>query len=104
MSRQLKSYTLQDEVLTLCQEPGIEKNRHLRTLADYGNYCKRVERDVKSGSSRDKKELIRGLLAVLDNLERAFGQIQEEKVRQVLQVVHRQFLDLLAAAWVAAQR
>lgn len=95
MSRQTESEPQQDEVSALRKELEDEKNRHLRTLADFDNYRKRVERDVESGSARGKKELIKDLLAVLDNLERALAQIRDEKVRQGLQLVYQQLFDLL---------
>lgn len=94
MSRQ-ESDAPQDEVLALRKELQEEKNRHLRTLADFDNYRKRVERDMESNSTRGKKELIKELIAVLDNFERAFGQIKDEQVRQGLQMVYQQFFDLL---------
>jgi molecular chaperone GrpE len=40
------------------QELDNEKNRHLRTLADFDNYRKRVDRDNEYSSARGKKELI----------------------------------------------
>jgi len=84
-----------DIVSTLKQELDDEKNRHLRTLADFDNYRKRVERDIQSSSTRGKKDLIKDLLAVLDNLERALAQITEERYRQGLEMVYQQFLGLL---------
>jgi molecular chaperone GrpE len=84
-----------DIVSTLKQELDDEKNRHLRTLADFDNYRKRVERDIESSSTRGKKDLIKDLLAVLDNLERALAQITEERYRQGLEMVYQQFLSLL---------
>jgi molecular chaperone GrpE len=94
MSRQ-ESDAPRDEVLALRKELQEEKNRHLRTLADFDNYRKRVERDIESNSARGKRELIKELIAVLDNFERAFGQIRDEQVRQGLQMVYQQFFDLL---------
>ena len=86
----------QDDLITALQkELDAEKNRHLRTLADFDNYRKRVERDMEASSARGKKELIKDLLAVLDNLERALAQIADERYRQGLEMVYRQFADLL---------
>jgi molecular chaperone GrpE len=77
------------------QELDDEKNRHLRTLADFDNYRRRVERDINAGSARGKKELIGDLLVVLDNLELAAEQIKDDNYRQGLELVHQQFLTLL---------
>lgn len=72
-----------------------EKDRHLRTLADFDNYRRRVERDAQSASARGKKELVADLLEVLDNLERAMGQAREAGTRQGLEMVYRQFTETL---------
>lgn len=84
-----------DNISSLRKELDDEKNRHLRTLADFDNYRKRVERDIESSSARGKKELLKDLLAVLDNLERALAQIKDDRYRQGLEMVYQQFLALL---------
>jgi molecular chaperone GrpE len=43
----------------------------LRTAADFDNYRKRSKRDVDDARQRGKDEVIRDLLPVFDNLERA---------------------------------
>ncbi|ACV62839.1 GrpE protein [Desulfofarcimen acetoxidans DSM 771] len=72
-----------------------EKNRHLRTLADFDNYRKRMERERDSISLSGKKQVIKDLLPALDNLERAMGQVQEDSVKQGLVMVRQQFFDIL---------
>ncbi|OAT82282.1 nucleotide exchange factor GrpE [Desulfotomaculum copahuensis] len=84
-----------DGVTVLRRELAEEKNRHLRTLADFDNYRKRVERDAAACAAQGKKELAGDLLEVLDNLERALAGVTDERVRQGLQMVYRQFLDTL---------
>ncbi len=85
----------QINILSLKKELDDERNRHLRTLADFDNYRKRVLREIESGSARGKKELLKDLLAVLDNLERALEQIGDERYRRGLEMVYRQFSTLL---------
>lgn len=85
----------QVNILSLKKELDDERNRHLRTLADFDNYRKRVEREIESGSARGKKELLKDLLAVLDNLERALEQIADDRYRHGLEMVYRQFSTLL---------
>lgn len=85
----------QGDVSALRRELDEEKNRHLRTLADFDNFRKRVERDSLSSSARGKKELIGDLLGVLDGLEKAVGLMRDEKARQGLEMVHRQFAGIL---------
>src|SRR5882724_4188301 len=52
-----------DEYLELAQ----------RTRADFENYRKRVAKDTSEALARGKAELARGLLPVIDNLERALA-------------------------------
>lgn len=59
------SDALQNEVSVLRKELQDEKNRHLRILADFDNYRKRVERDMESCSTRGKKELIEELIVMV---------------------------------------
>jgi molecular chaperone GrpE len=47
------------------------KEQLLRTAADFDNYRKRSKRDVDDARQRGKDEVIRDLLPVFDNLERA---------------------------------
>lgn len=84
-----------DDTSSLKKELDDEKNRHLRTLADFDNYRKRVERDIESCSARGKKELIKDLLAVLDNLELALPQIADARYRQGVEMIYQQFAGLL---------
>ncbi|MEG3070172.1 MAG: nucleotide exchange factor GrpE [Candidatus Syntrophopropionicum ammoniitolerans] len=67
-----------EQIALLEKELAAEKNRHMRTLADFDNYRKRVEREAASRAAQGKKELLGDLLAVLDNLERALPQIGDE--------------------------
>lgn len=85
----------QDNVNNLRQELEEEQNRHLRTLADFDNYRKRVEREARSSADRGKKELLAELLPVLDNLERALGLVSDEKTRQGLKLIYRQLLEAM---------
>jgi molecular chaperone GrpE len=47
------------------------RDQLLRTAADFDNYRKRSKRDVDDARQRGKDEVIRDLLPVFDNLERA---------------------------------
>jgi len=87
--------TAQGELKTLCRELEEEKNRHLRTLADFDNYRKRVEREKDTCSFQGKRQVIKDILPALDNLERAMAQVQDEAVKQGLLLVRQQFSDIL---------
>lgn len=45
----------------------------LRTAADFDNFRKRSKRDLEDARARSRDELVRDLLPVFDNLERAVG-------------------------------
>lgn len=84
-----------EELKEIQQALEEERNRHLRTLADFDNFRKRVERDVLSRSTQGKKDLITDLLTVLDNLELAIRQVGDVQVKQGLRLVYQQFINLL---------
>lgn len=85
----------EEEMRLLRQELANEKNQHLRALADFDNYRKRVARDVKMRSNEAKKALTLDLLGLLDNLEQAIMQVNDEKTAGGLRLIYQQFLDIL---------
>ncbi|MCC6712867.1 MAG: nucleotide exchange factor GrpE [Candidatus Dadabacteria bacterium] len=87
-------------------EAGDEKSykelyqRYIRLAADFENYKKRLAREKSDIITYGNEELIKALLNVLDNLERALSHSEgpEEDARAVLEgvkLVHKQFLSLL---------
>jgi molecular chaperone GrpE len=79
----------------LAQELENEKNRHLRTLADFDNYRKRVERDAQIRNTAAKKALLVDLLDLLDHVEQARRQPLGAQTAEGLDLIHRQFVNLL---------
>jgi len=61
------------EVETLKAEIENAKDRYLRALADFDNYRKRVARENDERTRCANENLIRRLLEVVDNLERAYA-------------------------------
>jgi molecular chaperone GrpE len=53
------------------QERDKLKDQLLRTAADFDNYRKRARKDVEEAERRAKEDVIREMLPVIDNLERA---------------------------------
>ena len=49
------------------------RDSYIRTLADFDNYRKRVERERDEIGSAGKRELLLGLIEIADNFERALG-------------------------------
>ena len=87
---------LQGSRFALQRQLEDEKNRHLRTLADFENFRKRVERDACQASLNGKKDLAGELLAALDSLELAMGQVRDEVTKQGLYMVYREFTGIMA--------
>ena len=90
------------EVARLTEELRREHDMHLRALADFDNYRKRVERDRSAMARSEKRELLRSLLEILDNFDRAFSHLGDapSSMAQGVQLLQRQFVALLEAQGV----
>ena len=60
-----------DPIEKLTAERDKLKDQLLRTAADFDNYRKRSRKDVEAALRRGKEDVLRDLLPVFDNLERA---------------------------------
>jgi molecular chaperone GrpE len=80
-------------------EVGRIRDQLLRTAADYDNFRKRTRREVEDAQKRGREDLLRELLPVFDNLERAVvhaGQASDAKaVADGVGMVLKQFGDTL---------
>jgi molecular chaperone GrpE len=63
--------SLRDEVAEARAQAAASQDKYLRTLAEMDNYKKRIERTYTDLAKNTKKDLLKKLLAVKDNLERA---------------------------------
>lgn len=72
----------------------------LRKAAEFDNYRKRVERERREYTEYATVELIKELLPLLDDLERAVaaeaGTGGPEAIRKGIELIHRRLLDVLA--------
>ena len=69
-----------------------------RLKADFENYRKRAARDQASFAARASEALVKELLPILDDLERALEaaeQHEEAKLEEGVRLVHRSFLQTL---------
>ena len=69
-----------------------------RVAADFENYRKRVARDQESLVARAHERLVKELLPVLDDLERALAAAEEHeeaKLEEGVRLVHRELKDAL---------
>jgi molecular chaperone GrpE len=88
-------HTLNCELNLLREQLADEKNRHLRTRADFDNYRKRVERDAETSRTYIKKEILLDLLKFLDYFEQARKQIKDPAALGGIEIMMRQFNELL---------
>lgn len=74
------------------------KDQLLRARAEFDNYRKRMLRETDQTRQAATSNLIRVLLPVLDNLERALAHASEEDGLTVgVRMVHKQLVEALAA-------
>jgi molecular chaperone GrpE len=75
------------------------RDQLLRTAADYDNFRKRSRRDTQDAERRAREDLLRELLPVFDNLERATqhaeGTSDVKSLADGISMVMRQFEDTL---------
>ncbi|HUR19960.1 MAG TPA: nucleotide exchange factor GrpE [Vicinamibacterales bacterium] len=86
----------------LQQERDELQDRLLRTVAEFDNYRKRTDRERRDLSDFITSDILRELLPVLDDLERALaapanlkGHAEFSAFHQGVTLIHRQWLDLL---------
>ena len=81
-------------------------DRLLRKTAEFDNYRKRVERDRQSMADAVTTDVVRDLLPLVDDLERALkadtGADGAEAYRRGVELIHRQLLEILRKRGVIA--
>jgi molecular chaperone GrpE len=93
-----------DEVETLQRERDELVDTLQRVQADFENYRKRAARDQASLVARAHERLVKELLPVLDDLERALDAAsdhEEAKLGEGVRLVHRELHDALAKEGLA---
>ena len=85
-----------DPQAELRREKDALQDRLLRTAAEFDNYRKRVDRERRDLAEYTAAEVIRELLPIVDNLERALGAAGEgDSLRKGVELIHKQMLDIL---------
>ena len=90
---------LEERAALLEKERDEYLNDLKRVAADFENYRKRVARDQESLVARAHERLVKELLPVLDDLERALeaaAQHEEAKLEEGVRLVHRELVEALA--------
>ncbi|HTM02688.1 MAG TPA: nucleotide exchange factor GrpE [Vicinamibacterales bacterium] len=82
----------------LRKERDALQDRLLRTAAEFDNYRKRMERERRELSEYAAASVVRDLLPILDNFERALqapAGAEADTFRKGVELIHKQMLDLL---------
>jgi molecular chaperone GrpE len=81
------------------------KDALLRTAADFDNFRKRTRRELEEARRNGREDLLRALLPVFDNLERAIQSAARtsdvKAMTEGLNMVQRQFIDALGREGIA---
>lgn len=94
------------EIGQIQEELQREHAMHMRALADFDNYRRRVERERESEARRGKRDIILSLLEVLDGFDRALKHVGDapKSVSTGVEALHRKLLSLLEAQGVTPFR
>jgi molecular chaperone GrpE len=90
---------LAGEIDTLRDDLRNERDRNLRTLADFKNYRRRVERDGNKLAEEGERGIILPLLDIVDDMEKALHWVSKEKqpFAKGVRIIHQKLLALLEA-------
>lgn len=86
-------------------EAARHKDAWLRTAADFDNFRKRTRKEIEDARRTGREDLLRAVLPVFDNLERAIQSSQRaidvKAVADGLSMVQRQFVEALGREGIA---
>jgi molecular chaperone GrpE len=88
-----------DELGAVTQERDEYLDALQRLKAEFDNYRKRVARDQQELAARAHERVVRELLPIVDDLERALeaaGEHEAAKLEEGVRLVHRALADVLA--------
>jgi len=84
--------------VALQRELATEKERHLRLAADFENFKKRTAQEMDRRATAQKEALVRDLLPVIDNLERAVASALSASVGHMyegIQITWQQLIQVM---------
>lgn len=87
------------EIQRLQEKLMDERDRNLRTLADFKNYRSRQERDGNKIAQEGERAMLLPLLDIVDDMEKAmkWASDDEQPFAQGVRNIHQKFLALLEA-------
>ncbi|HZO87823.1 MAG TPA: nucleotide exchange factor GrpE [Chthonomonadaceae bacterium] len=77
------------------EELARTQDQRKRALADLENYRRRFDRELDRLREQDREAILRDLLPVVDNLERALAAGESGNLRAGIEAVYRQLLAVL---------
>lgn len=94
----LQPADLAGEIEDLRERLRQEHDRHLRALADFKNYRRRIEGESNKSADKGKREIILPLLNIIDDLERSlrWANDGERPLADGVGIIHQKLLALLA--------
>jgi molecular chaperone GrpE len=87
-----------DALDALRREKDALQDRLLRTAAEFENYRKRVDRERREAAEYAGADVLRDMLPIIDDLERALqasAGADAESYRRGVELIHKQMTDLL---------
>ena len=90
------------ELERLKQELDNEHQMYLRSLADFDNYRRRVERDRASAAIENKRGIILSLIDLLDSFDRALPHLTDAASSEGVRAIRRQLASLLESHGVTS--
>lgn len=88
--------TQPDPLEELRRERDAVQDRLLRTAAEFDNYRKRMDRERRESAEYTAGEVMKELLPIIDNLERALQAAEpDDPLRKGVELTHKQMLEML---------
>ncbi len=84
-----------EELLQLQEQLNQMQDQYQRVLAEYANYKRRTDQEKEQLGSFVKAEVLKALLPVIDNLERAVESPESGEYKKGVEMVVRQFGETL---------
>jgi molecular chaperone GrpE len=100
----VQAEAVDDEIVAVTKERDDYLDALQRLKAEFDNYRKRVARDQQELAARAHERLVKELVPVLDDLERALeaaAEHEEGKLEDGVRLVHRSLADALAKEGLA---
>lgn len=93
----------QENLDALKQENSELKDQYLRKHADFENYRKRMAREKADSVKYGNQELLKDLIEVIDNFDRAIKSAQDSQdfssFRDGISMIEQQFTGMLESKW-----